>query len=193
MHKHEFLNILDKSLHALSETDRRDILSDYEEHFAIGILRGRSEEEIALALGDPKVLGREYCAISLVKRAEEKPSVGGIGRAVIATIGLGFFNLIVVLIPLVVLIALLAALLLFGFFLFCFGIIMFGYSFLEIFGLIPLNLPLSPIASIFFGVASVCLGLFIILGEYWLIRIMYHLGIRYLKWNIAVIHGNDSL
>ena len=193
MQKYEFLNKLDISLHALSETDRKDILSDYEEHFAIGISKGRSEEEIARALGDPKVLGREYCAISLVKHAEEKPSVGGIGRAVLATIGLGFFNLIVVLIPLVVLIALLAALLLFGFFLFCFGIIMFGCSFLDIFGILTLNLPVSPIASIFFGVASVCFGLFIILGEFWLTRIMYHLGIRYLKWNIAVIHGNDSL
>jgi uncharacterized membrane protein len=193
MLKDEFIHILESSLTGLSEVDRKDILHDYEEHFAIGYLNGRTEQEIATALGDPRTLGKEFNAITLVKKAEETPSASGIGRAILATVGLGLFNLIVVLIPFIILVIVLAVLGILGFCLFCAGPIIIGCSVLEIFGIFTENLPASPYASIFFGIGTTALGLFIILGDYWLARLMYRLGIKYLKWNIAVIHGSESL
>lgn len=59
MNKNVFMNELAKYLYDLPEWERNDILLDYEEHFSIGFESGRSEEEIANALGNPKVLAKQ--------------------------------------------------------------------------------------------------------------------------------------
>lgn len=193
MQKTEYLNLLASSLTGVSPADQKEILADYAEHFEMGILNGRSEEEIAQALGDPRTIGREYTAVTLVKHAEESPSAGGLGRAVLATIGLGLFNLIVVLVPFIIIIMVLAVLAVMGFALLSAGPILTGFAVLEITGIISGTIPLSAPASVFFGIGITCLGLFILLGEFWLLKLLYRLGIRYLKWNIAVIHGSENL
>lgn len=60
MNKKEFIAALEKNLIRLPKNDRDDILSDYEAHFAMGIEKGKTEEEIASALGDPKELAERY-------------------------------------------------------------------------------------------------------------------------------------
>ena len=37
------------------------------------------------------------------------------------------------------------------------------------------------------------LGLLLVIGDYFLARFSYHLGIRYLKWNIGVITGKERV
>jgi len=69
MQKDEYLKKLGLALSGISETERQDILADYAEHFEMGALDGRTEEEIAESLGDPKTIGKEYTALSFVKRA----------------------------------------------------------------------------------------------------------------------------
>lgn len=59
MNKNMFMNELAKYLYDLPEWEKDDILLDYEEHFSIGVESGRSEEEIANALGNPKVLAKQ--------------------------------------------------------------------------------------------------------------------------------------
>ena len=193
MQKDEYLQQLEISLTSLSQTDKAEILSDYKEHYEIGLLNGRTEEEISQALGDPRTIGREYAALTLVKRAEEAPSAGGIGRALLATIGLGLFNLIIVLIPFLIILCLLAVFLVIAFSLTCAGPILTGYGFLEMTNIFPGTLPVSSPAAVFIGIGITCLGLIGILSEFWLVRLLYRLGIRYLKWNIAVIHGSEKL
>ena len=56
-----------------------------------------------------------------------------------------------------------------------------------------MGMPVHPLAGIFYGIGLTSAGLLIISFEFWLSRILYHLGIRYLKWNIAVISGRESL
>jgi Predicted membrane protein len=51
MNKKEYLEELSRLLRKLPKEDREDIISDYGEHFAIGLEKGRSEEEISRALG----------------------------------------------------------------------------------------------------------------------------------------------
>jgi len=193
MQKDDYLKILGSSLAGIPGSERQEILADYAEHFEMGLLDGRSEEEIAHALGDPRSIGREYTALSLVKNAETDPSAGGLGRAILATIGLGLFKLLVVLIPLICIIIILAFLLVIGFSLCCAGPILTGTAVLEVLGIVSGAIPFSVPAAIFLGIGLTSLGLLIILGEFWLARILYRIGIRYLKWNIAVIHGRECI
>lgn len=60
MTKQEFMDKLDYGIRSLSYSERRDILNDYEEHFAQGVARGQSEEEIISNLGDPEAIAAEY-------------------------------------------------------------------------------------------------------------------------------------
>jgi len=193
MHKDEYLHQLTHALNNIPEHERTEILADYEEHFIMGLADNRTEEEIAKALGDPRTIGREYAAISLIKRAEENPSAGGMSRAVTATVGLGIFNLLVVFIPFCILLFLIALVLVIGFSLACSGPFFVGYSVLELAGIVNIGLPVPPHAGVFFGIGLTSSGLLLMVLDFVLVRVLYRLGIRYLKWNIAVISGRETI
>jgi len=71
MTKNEFLNTLRRRLGGLPATEIEDAVADYAMHFDEGMADGRSEAEIAKALGDPLRLARELRAESGFKRWEE--------------------------------------------------------------------------------------------------------------------------
>ena len=71
MTKAEFLDTLRRRLAGLPQIEIDDLLSDYATHFADGIAAGRSEAEIAHALGDPMRLARELRAEAGFRRWEE--------------------------------------------------------------------------------------------------------------------------
>lgn len=60
MTKNEYLNELKNSLSPLSETEKLDIIADFEEHFATALSMGKSESEICRDLGNPKETARQY-------------------------------------------------------------------------------------------------------------------------------------
>ena len=60
MTKKEYLDKLTKELGSMSYNDVKDILSDIEDHFTVGISAGKTEEDIANDLGDPKALAADY-------------------------------------------------------------------------------------------------------------------------------------
>ena len=60
MNKHQFMNQLRQALSPLDGPAVAEILADFEEHFASGCSRGKSEETIAAELGDPLEIGRQY-------------------------------------------------------------------------------------------------------------------------------------
>jgi uncharacterized membrane protein len=54
----EFLDKLSGALGSMSAAQKKEILADYREHFEAGLADGKSEAEIARALGDrPHVPG----------------------------------------------------------------------------------------------------------------------------------------
>ena len=108
MTKQGFLEQLKGSLKGISSGEVNDILADYEEHFAAGATGGKSEEEIAGALGNPKTIGRSYRVDAALKR--DKPQLRGVFSAVFASVSLGFFNIVFVLGPFLALAAVLIAL-----------------------------------------------------------------------------------
>jgi uncharacterized membrane protein len=99
MNKEEYLKKINKLIKNLPKEDREDIISDYEEHFIIGLENGRNEEEISKALGDPKTVAKQIKAEHMLKKAEDKPSAGAIFEAILAVAGLGILNLMLVAIP----------------------------------------------------------------------------------------------
>ena len=60
MNKSEYLTKLTNELGHMPYGDVKDIIQSMEEHFDEGVSAGRSEEEIAASLGDPKELAQEF-------------------------------------------------------------------------------------------------------------------------------------
>ncbi len=60
MNRKEFIDKLSFELSSISQDDRRSILNDFEEHFNVGLSSGRTEEDIAAALGDPVEIAKEF-------------------------------------------------------------------------------------------------------------------------------------
>jgi uncharacterized membrane protein len=70
MTRTEFLDTLRRRLAGLPPSEIDELISDYATHFADGIAAGRSEAEIAAALGDPMRLARELRAEAGLRRWE---------------------------------------------------------------------------------------------------------------------------
>lgn len=66
----EFLDTLRRRLAGLPPAEIDDLVGDYANHFADGMAAGRSEAEIAEALGDPLRLARELRAEAGLRRWE---------------------------------------------------------------------------------------------------------------------------
>jgi uncharacterized membrane protein len=189
----EYISILRKRLEGtLPHDELEDIISDYSEHFSIGKANGRTDEELWRSLGSPEDVARELRVMHLVKKAEDDRSCRNIFHAVVATLGLGLFNLVFVLVPFIILVVMLLVIFMIGVFITFSGIAGVVYSLLQLLGFSAFSIWLSPLAGIFFSIGMATTGLLIIIGNYYLARFFYHAGIRYLKWNISVITGTES-
>ncbi|GGB52521.1 DUF1700 domain-containing protein [Virgibacillus dakarensis] len=181
MTEKQFMDQLNASLKKLSTEEKQDILQDYQEHFAIGKAEGKTEEQIADALGSPNKIARELLAMYHLEKAETNVTAGNMFRAVWAGIGLGFFNLIIVLGPFIALLAVVAA----------------GWVIGLAFSLSPLlvliNVVIYPgsfvLFDLFASIALCGLGLLITIGMYHLTNILTRGFIRYLKLNTSLVKG----
>ena len=97
MTRQAFIARLRDGLRGLPPQAVADIVADYETHFADGEAAGRTEEEVAAALGDPGRLARELRAEIGLKRWEEERSPSGAASAVFAVLGLGALDLLILL------------------------------------------------------------------------------------------------
>ena len=94
MNRAHFMAQLRDGLSGLHYTDISDIVADYERHFADGAADGRSEDEVAAALGDPQRLARELRAEAGFKRWEENRSAGNFLGVVLALLGLATIDFV---------------------------------------------------------------------------------------------------
>jgi uncharacterized membrane protein len=93
MTRQAFLARLREGLAGLPAHTIADIVADYETHFADGAAAGRSEEEVAAALGDPTRLARELRAEHGLRRWEQERNASSAGAAVFAVLGLGAIDI----------------------------------------------------------------------------------------------------
>ncbi|MBV1689947.1 DUF1700 domain-containing protein [Novosphingobium sp. G106] len=97
MTRDEFLKRLRRGLEGMSPEAIADAIGDYEAHFDAAREDGRSEAEVAEALGDPGRLARELRLEAGIKRWEEVRSPSSATNAVIAFLGLGAIDILVLL------------------------------------------------------------------------------------------------
>lgn len=97
MTRDEFLRRLRRGLTGMPADTIEDIAGDYAAHFDAAREDGRSEAEVAEALGDPGRLARELRLEAGIKRWEEVRSPASAWTAVIAFLGLGAIDILVLL------------------------------------------------------------------------------------------------
>ncbi|WP_071458854.1 HAAS signaling domain-containing protein [Bacillus massilinigeriensis] len=179
MNKEQFLKQLNASLERLPQDERQDILQDYEEYFAIGLEKGKTEQEISASLGNPKQISRELTVSYRLDQVEQKTTAGNVMRAVWAVIGLGFFNLVIVLAPFVALV----------------GVIIAGWVSAICFILAPfsvlINLFLGTFRwfDLFFTVGLCGIGIFLAMGMFFATSAISKGFIRYMKFNASLVKG----
>lgn len=179
MNKEQFLKQLEAFLKRLSLEERQDILQDYEEYYAMGIEKGKSEQEISVSLGHPKQIAKELLASYHLDMVEQTTSSGNILRAVWAVIGLGFFNILIVLGPFCALA----------------GVVISGWLASVAFILSPLGVLINlflgqfRMSDMFFSLGLCGIGIFIAMGMLVATKSLTKGFIRYLKFNITFVKG----
>lgn len=184
MTKTEFLQTLERALHKLNEHERKEILYDFEEHFAAGLAEGKTEIDIAKDLGDPKAIAKEILLDYRIQQAESEKSVKHMFQAILATVSLSVFNLMFVAGPAFAVVAVYISL--------CgvalaFVLAPIGWliSFLLGFGVNA--------AQSFFGSLFVCgIGMIASVGLYYLGKFLYELFLKYIKFNLRIVKGGRS-
>ena len=94
MTRQAFMARLREGLRGLPPSVQADIVADYETHFTEGASAGRSEEEVAAALGDPGRLARELRAERGLQRWEEERTPSAGAAAIFAVLGLGAIEIL---------------------------------------------------------------------------------------------------
>ena len=179
MNRETFLNELNRSIRKLPEHERKEIEQDFIEHFEFAMADGKQGEEVAQARGSPQLIGKELRATYHLEQVESKKSITSILHATWATIGLGFFNLVIVLGPFIALLA----------------IILSGWVVGGAFILSPILVLINALFFIntsllyetFVSIFLLGLGIFIIIGMYYVTRIMTRWFVKYLHFNIKFI------
>ena len=97
MNRELFLSELRTALRGLNPQEIDDIVSDYRAHFAEALAAGRSEREVATALGDPQRLARELRAETGLRRWQQRRTPGNYFGALVALCGLAAVDLIILL------------------------------------------------------------------------------------------------
>lgn len=181
MNEKQFMTELEHSLIKVPKQEREDMLNDYEEHFSIGMEEeGKTEEEVSRALGSPQKIAKEMLAAYHLEKAESNTTIGNVFRAVWAGIGLGFFNLIIVLGPFIGLLGIVFA-----------GWIV-GITFIASPFLAFIDVILTEILnwfSIFVSLIMCGVGIFISVGMLAFTRVIRQWVVRYLKFNTSLVKG----
>ena len=179
MTRAEFIDRLKEGLVGLPTATANDIIADYQTHFDDGIAAGRTEAEVATALGDPIRLARELKAEAGIQRWHQEKNPAAAAAAVFAVLGLGALD-ILILLPL--LMGVVGTV--FGFFIaaitlfICGGVIMVAGPFAGFpggpFAAILMGLGLMA-GSVFIGALLAIFTIWLVNGVVWFARLHYRL------------------
>ena len=181
MNKQAFLNELSSQLKTVPEHDRIDMLYDFEEHFELAMESGKTEEEIAESLGNPKLIAKDLLAEYLVSQAESDQSVKSMFHAVLATISLSFFNIIFLLGPIVAIIGVYLAL--------SATAIVLTLSPLVLIVSLLFEGPSNFLIEFFMAIIFCSLGVLMSIGMIYVGKFLYQMILKYVKFNIRIVKG----
>ncbi len=190
MNKERFMAELRRCLGAMKEAERTEVLYDYEEHFRMGAADGKTEEQIAASLGNPRSLGASYAIDTLLEMPKEGGAVkaASVVRAVLASVSLTFFNIIFVLGPFLGLVGVMIGLWAIAPALAFSGVALF---FAPLAGaILPAWISmggLNPAFLMFAGVALAGLGVLFAIGMWQLSRLFVKMIAVYVRFNARVV------
>ena len=182
MTKTAYMDKLKAYLHSLPSEELEDILSDYDEHFEVGLSKGKTAEEISKELGDPYDISRNYVSINSIANI---PIRNNNNKGLIITILLIAFNVIIVLGPYVSIVALLIAMYISGISFIFGGIALLFGNIFNITRVIPQPHILT---SFGFGIGLSSLGILTIILGIYLSRLLIDLTKKYISWNMEVVN-----
>lgn len=109
MGKLEYLDALKRAMTGLPEEAQAKTLAYYEQRFVDGVVAGRTEQDVANELDDPKKIAMTLRANTHMQAFQTKKNPASFVRMMVALVGLVIFNLFMV-VPAIVYTALLASL-----------------------------------------------------------------------------------
>jgi uncharacterized membrane protein len=192
MNKEQFLSQLRRSLSGIPDQEKKEILYDYEEHFRSAVENGQQEEEIARSLGNPRVLGKAYRIENLLDKERGGQRASNILRAVLASLSLGFFNVIITIPLFAGLFAGLAGLWAGAVSLAVSGVAVIVGVILQ--PLLPAFISLGGLSIaflIFSGLGIVALGLLAVIGMWKLSQLCFRMTARYVQFNVRIIKRQE--
>ncbi|MGG2016119.1 HAAS signaling domain-containing protein [Bacillus sp. S10(2024)] len=183
MNKSEFLKQLGSSLKNIPNSEKKDIISEYETHFISGKQDGKSEEEISKGLGNPKTIAKELHVIYAINNADNKRSLKNMIKAIFSVMSLSFLNFIFIIIAFFLLLLFFPILLAL---IIATPLLLVSPILLIVVGLIKgfHQIHFSDLYSVFVGFL---IGLTIAGISYFAIKHLYSLLVKYLKWNLAIL------
>ena len=187
MNKKEFIKILSNNLDNIPMNEKKEIISDYDEHFVNGLKDGKTEEEISELLGNPKSIAKQYKIDIMLKEVEKTRSISGIIKVIFASLGLGFFNIVFILGLYMGLVAVLISLFAAAFSIAISGIFMFFASLIQPLFSSVFYFGINPLVVLFVSIGVTAFGLLFIIGDCFLAKYFYIGTIKYLKFNLKII------
>ena len=184
MTKYNFLKELERRLSKLPESERQEILQDYEEHFTFAEEAGKSDSDVIKTLGNPAQIAKEMTADYHMEQVSEATTVSNVFSAVFAVGALGFFSLVFILGPAIAIFATIFAL-----------------------GVASLALVASPILLLMFSgiglqsftwfdffasLTAAGMGIFMTMGTYYLIQWSTKLTAHYLAFSRRMMKGGKA-
>jgi uncharacterized membrane protein len=97
MTRSEFLEQLRRGLSGMPQAAVDDIVFDYDTHFSDALAAGRTEADVAAALGDPGRLARELRAEAGMKSWEANKTPSSATSAIFGILGLGALDILILL------------------------------------------------------------------------------------------------
>ena len=145
MTRQGFIARLREGLRGMPAQAIDEIAADYETHFTEGEAAGRTEAEVAAALGDPARLAREIRAEGALTRWRDERSPSAAAGAIFAVLGLGAIDILILLPALMGL-----AGVLFGMFIACLAVFFAGGAAFAVGPFV--GMPGGPVAAVLVGV-----------------------------------------
>ncbi|MED2245913.1 DUF1700 domain-containing protein [Bacillus thuringiensis] len=183
MNKNEFLKKLSSSLKNISNSEKKDILSEYETHFISGKQDGQPEDKICEKLGNPKTIAKEINVTYAIKSADDKRNFKSLITAIFSVMSLSLLNFLFITISfflLLLLLPFLLAVIIATPILIISPLLLIGVGVIKGFH----QISFSDVYSVFIGCF---IGLIIAIISYQMIKHLYSLFVKYLKWNIAIL------
>lgn len=187
MNQRQFLFTLEKHLRRLPKVEIEEIIGDYKEYFLIGIEEGKTENDIAAALGSPKQLANELNAVYAINQFEERKSIKNIFLALFSIMGLSVMNCIMIIVGFFILLILLPFMLAY---IIAVPVMLFSPFVLLVLGFIN-GFSTIGISEVLEAIKGVIIGAILAFLGYFIAKTTFRLFVKYLKWNISIVKEKE--